>query len=552
MSETTTNTKSQTSSRTAKQDIKTRLKRLINSPHFKFGTPQSELNPPMDFSEPAPSSNERDRATTPEAIPQAVQQTNTEPKGSFVRLDGPHATAPATHLPPSSLDQFVGWTETTLTRWQDQLDGLSEVQQRILRSDSAISNVESNESDSAISNNTNEERLPQSKQSRDSFGKSIGITEGLTPIQNFVSELRFVEPNYRFDSQHPKPTISSKSNTQTGESIVSTSETKNGGNTSSQFEMPSSVQNIINRTQAIDALVRQAFANSQTQESETCTEFDDSLQVERTTPRSNQKTEVKNSSETLGEMLSKQVASQPELETPVAPKPVEASKCEQSQQRWDDIPEVSDRNWPEMTSKMLAAGRPVLERLAAGVERLCLASSNAVVITGAAREVGTSTIAMSLARLFAERGEKILLVDADIHSAGVTRTLDLGENRSWITLARGTELTTTALRKCKNQTIAFATIQPLRLRTLWSPYVFDHLAQMLNGVRGVFDRILIDTGAVNQLLAESSGNQKLAGAGLVVAELGKLDAEATERTRRNLAGIGIEHLLFAQNFAKRT
>jgi Mrp family chromosome partitioning ATPase len=205
-----------------------------------------------------------------------------------------------------------------------------------------------------------------------------------------------------------------------------------------------------------------------------------------------------------------------------------------------------------ISNKMLTLGRPVLERLATTLDHLIPDTTTELVICGTNRGVGTSTIAVSLARLYAERGERVLLVDADIHKAGITHSLELIENRSWVTLVRGASVTDTGILKTRESKISFATISPLRLRTIWPPYVLDHLANLLSTLTDVFDRILIDVGPVNQLTAEMSGNQSLATAALVVAEVGNADEETTGRIRRNLAGVGIDQVLFAQNFAKQS
>ncbi len=209
--------------------------------------------------------------------------------------------------------------------------------------------------------------------------------------------------------------------------------------------------------------------------------------------------------------------------------------------------------WPEMVEKMLTLGHATVQQLSQAVRQLGQGEQRLIetVIAGVSRGSGATTIALTLARQLAAEGERVLVVDADIHAVGITRALSLHENRSWVTITRDMNFIEKAMVRDATTGIFFAALQPLRLRTVWPPFIFDHLAALLGTVQEKFDRVLIDVGTPQQLISELSGHRSLASSALIITRGNDADEEAALRIRTNLVGVGIEHVIFAQNFARK-
>lgn len=218
-----------------------------------------------------------------------------------------------------------------------------------------------------------------------------------------------------------------------------------------------------------------------------------------------------------------------------------------------EVREIEIEHWPEMVEKMLTLGRATVQQLSQAVRQQGQGQQRLIetVIAGASRGSGATTIALTLARQLAAEGERVLMIDADIQAVGMTRALSLYENRSWVTITRDMNFIEKGMVRDANTGIFFAALQPLRLRTVWPPFIFDHLAALLGTVQEKFDRVLIDVGTPQQLISELSGHRSLASSALIITRGNDADEEAALRIRTNLVGVGIEHVIFAQNFARK-
>jgi Mrp family chromosome partitioning ATPase len=93
--------------------------------------------------------------------------------------------------------------------------------------------------------------------------------------------------------------------------------------------------------------------------------------------------------------------------------------------------EVDEFRWPDITEELLATSR----KLFAPVVDLLLAVATEgralVGIGGAKASVGVSTVTMCLARLIAESGRSVALVDGNFAQGDLARTLGLEFNQGW-------------------------------------------------------------------------------------------------------------------------
>jgi Mrp family chromosome partitioning ATPase len=467
------------------------MKQLVASPHFKFAQmnqASAEVDPGL-----IPTTDVNDETASREQTRSVPVKTHESPElkspGNFMRVDAAHAQAPPTHLPKKSLEQFVGWSECSIGTWD-------KVEEPVVEPKIEIKEAYG-------------QKLTSSIETTNERGETKKVTsqwaleaEAYQNLSQFDHSLGFDAARMRVDHAHPhvKP-----QNAPTATS-----------------EIPAGMDEAV----PVTDLLKMAFPESSF-------EMRSRIDAGQTTILPEAKPLVR---ETVP-------AAEPEL-------PEAAPETYVS--RFAMIREIGERAWPEMTDKLLGPGRPMLEKLGAAIRQTNNAQTCETIVAGATRGCGATTVAMALARWFADQGDRVLLVDADVHGAGITQTLKLTDHRSWVTVARGTNLSKKLFVRAAGSSIAFACLAPLRLRTIWQPFIFDHLSKLLGTVEGVFDRILIDVGSTNQLMAELSGNCTLATSALVVATVGSLDDDSAIRCKTNLVGLGIEHVLFAQNFARRS
>ena len=126
----------------------------------------------------------------------------------------------------------------------------------------------------------------------------------------------------------------------------------------------------------------------------------------------------------------------PHFQDPVVPE--EVISGEGISQKNQEIPttiaawDVEDFRWPTVTNQMIVSGSEAISELASSVFRLMGATTRRLAVTSPGRGEGTTSVAISLARWAAASGKKVLLVDADLASPGLSGQVGLGPNISWV------------------------------------------------------------------------------------------------------------------------
>ncbi len=216
----------------------------------------------------------------------------------------------------------------------------------------------------------------------------------------------------------------------------------------------------------------------------------------------------------------------------------------------DDIPLFPEPAWPLVSELLLGAGWPFTSRLADGMERALAGRSNTILFTGVQRAVGTTTLCLTLARWAASR-RKVLVVDADVPACGLTRLLGKDPVRSWPAVGKGRDFVTTGLIRSSRTGIAFATLTPIRNRQLWPPFLLDRLGELLASAGTLFDLILVDAGPVSQLAGELTACAALTPCAMVVSGGDTSEEPLIQSAHRRLGELGAERILAARNFSAR-
>ncbi len=213
------------------------------------------------------------------------------------------------------------------------------------------------------------------------------------------------------------------------------------------------------------------------------------------------------------------------------------------------IPLFPEPAWPFVSELLLGAGWPFISRLAEGMDRILTGRSRRILVTGVQRAVGTTTLALTLARWAAANGQKVLVVDADVQSAGLTRMLGKNPARSWPAVTRGKDFVQNGTIRSSKTGIAFATTGTIRNRQLWPPFILDRLGDLLESTGKLYDLVLIDAGPVNQIVAELTNCALLSSCAMVVSSGNASEEPMVQSAHRRLAELGAQRILAARNFS---
>ncbi|MFN7773141.1 MAG: hypothetical protein ACK56D_01775 [Planctomycetota bacterium] len=205
--------------------------------------------------------------------------------------------------------------------------------------------------------------------------------------------------------------------------------------------------------------------------------------------------------------------------------------------RWSRIVEQLCQQ-PALTNPLLAAADQLLQ-----------AGNGRMLVAGARRQQGATTLAATISRLLIERGRRVLMVDADLARAGWTLELELTAAGSWVRQVEAFEPLQAAMAISRRNNSAVVALQPVAVRKWLPPFLLDYLGQLLQPLSEQFDATVIDLGPISQLLEELSQPERLGAALLIVQQGGPEAAVELRRAKTTLNAFGISRLAVAQNFA---
>lgn len=218
-------------------------------------------------------------------------------------------------------------------------------------------------------------------------------------------------------------------------------------------------------------------------------------------------------------------------------------------QQFESIPLFPEPAWPMVTDLLLGAGWPFISRMAEGMDRIMAGRTSRIILSGVDRAVGTTTIAVALARWAAAAKRKVLVVDADLQAAGLSRILGRNPARLWPAAGRGADFVRYGLVRSSRSGIAFATTGALKNRQLWPPFVLNRLGELLDSIEGLFDLVLVDAGPVHQVVAELTSMDRLSPCTLLVSGGSASEEPLVQSACQRLGELGVQRILAARNFS---
>lgn len=210
---------------------------------------------------------------------------------------------------------------------------------------------------------------------------------------------------------------------------------------------------------------------------------------------------------------------------------------------WD----VEDFRWSETTNQLIVSGGNSLNQLHQSLLDLISPQQSRIIIGGVERGVGTTSIAIGLARWIAGLRKKVLLVDGDLSKAGLSRQAGMAKDISWMnTICHplpDAELTV----RSKESNVCLMPLASVESRSQWPRFIYDELGKIIDRARHDFDLIITDIGPAEQMMAELSRPSCIADATVLVHD--GVQSSLLETAQNRMKMFGLTNLIIAQNRA---
>ena len=213
---------------------------------------------------------------------------------------------------------------------------------------------------------------------------------------------------------------------------------------------------------------------------------------------------------------------------------------------WD----VEDFRWPVVTNQMIVAGGQAVGGLLSAVLQQIPGRPRRIAVSAVGRHLGTTSIAISVARWAVASGLRTLLIDADVASPALSGRVGMAANMSWLN-GINTDLPVSELIiRSKKSNLCLMPLASSVSRVTWPRFIFDNLGELVEPVQHRFDLILVDAGPASQLLDELSSPQRLIDGVMLVNDIH--DPKKLETFKTRLGTFGVERLIVADNRVPNT
>lgn len=203
--------------------------------------------------------------------------------------------------------------------------------------------------------------------------------------------------------------------------------------------------------------------------------------------------------------------------------------------------------WPNITSQLV--GSPAILNLEINIQRQLQRNKYRLAIASATAGSGSTTIALTMARQLAAHKNRVLLVDANLAKSTLMRELNLPSDGSWLKSVTERRSPVDLIVHDSASSVSILPMAPVRSRATWPARILDELSTVIDSIAWEYDAILIDVGATNQLITESSKPGQIADMTLLVASH---DAEPYlfSLAKSKLESVGVDNMLIVQNFSR--
>jgi len=207
--------------------------------------------------------------------------------------------------------------------------------------------------------------------------------------------------------------------------------------------------------------------------------------------------------------------------------------------------EVDRLEWPEICDELL--GENASDWKAAATALLAESGGRTIAVTGEGEGVGRTSLAITMARACASEETRVLLIDADTASPGVSSHMNLSSPCCWReTFEQDLPLDETAIHAIDD----YLTIIPLA--TIGKRPPFEQLLKTLAKQTAAYDLIVIDAGDAggSALQFFAADNDSFIDAAFLVRDQRNTTDLQTTSVLSRLQAAGIEHIGVIDNFVQ--
>lgn len=212
---------------------------------------------------------------------------------------------------------------------------------------------------------------------------------------------------------------------------------------------------------------------------------------------------------------------------------------------------VEPCDWPEVTDLLLTRHRVAIDTLGQQVNSVLAPGERRVAVTSTRRREGASTIAMALTRWYAETEQRVLLVDADLTHPDLIAKLTPDCTRSWTKALDDPKQLRHEITATISPNVDLLPLFRLGDNTRWKRPILGHLGDALRRIESDYDRVIINTGPVFQLITEIRSADDLADAFILATAVNRTTDAERLQSQNGLLSVGADKILVAQNFTRR-
>lgn len=159
--------------------------------------------------------------------------------------------------------------------------------------------------------------------------------------------------------------------------------------------------------------------------------------------------------------------------------------------------EVDAIRWPRMVTQMLKQCGGELGGLGSALETAGRRGMQVILFRSMDRKIGCTTMVLASARLLAERGRSLAVVDAEFLRPSLAATVGLSLEKGWeASLLSGAPLAESVVRSLKDGISIVPLAAPIVRQQVADAISIDQVASVLRLLAGHFELVLVDAGAL--------------------------------------------------------
>ena len=214
--------------------------------------------------------------------------------------------------------------------------------------------------------------------------------------------------------------------------------------------------------------------------------------------------------------------------------------------------EVDHFLWPAICTRIAEAAGSELEQVADGIAALTSPQGRIVAVGGCRRGDGATTVLLCAAARLAERNLNVLVVDADLDEAQLSRRLGVVAEHGWEEVLAGRlTLADVIVQSSTEERVA---VLPLRDPTAYTLATLERLAEHLDAVRKTYDVVLVNLGPWDD--SRTTGHLLTHGIGrrldlfILVHDLRNTTEDHCDEVCAELSVAGVAQVAVTENFAQ--